>query len=191
MIMDDNLSNFVPHDKHGKIRFVRCCNNKKLYVCKFPGEPLTSVCKSHIKDELAMQGIERIFNLKLKKEIPIEDMGFEKASPTVQETVEKIKQENSNIQETESLCIKGIAFGNRLIKSYQRFMDESKTTYGEDSTSYVLWKTSKKVEEGHVSDLCKILLSCQIKPKPKKIKNKRVKVSHQSNNYFIDLNIQR
>lgn len=177
MIMDDDLSNFVPHDKHGKIRFVKCCNNKKFYVCKFPGEPLTSVCKSHITDEPLMQGIERIFDLKLKKEVPIEDMGFEKASPTVQETVEKVKQENSNIQETESICIRGIAFGNRLIKLYQSFIDESKTTYGEDSISCVVWKASKKVEEGHISDLCKILLSYQIKSK--KIKNKRVRVSHQ------------
>ncbi len=161
----DKLSKFVPHDKQGDPWFVECCKNKKLYVCKFPGEPFTLVCKSHIKDELLMGGIEKIINIKLKKEIPLVDMGFEKEIPTWIETVEKVMNENSNIHQTESLCIRGIASGNRIIKIYQKNLEESTSEFGKDGASYIMWNYTIKLQGQFVSELCKILISSQSKPK--------------------------
>jgi len=157
--------NFIPHDEHGNYKIVKCCKNKSTYYCIFPGEPIAVICKSHIKDKLLMNGIERIFYYKSKKEIPIEDMGFEKESPTIQERIEKTKHENSNIYQTESICIRGIRSANSLIKLYQSFMDDDECNYGKDSTSYQIWHMAKKIQEEHISDLCKILINCQSKPK--------------------------
>ena len=161
--LKSKLSKFVPRDDNGDIKFKQCCKNKSQYICKFPGAPLTLVCKSHIKDESLMEGVEMIIDVKSSKEIPLENMGFEKPSPTLEETLEKTKRENSVIFETESICVSGIAIGNRFIKLYQRFIDEDEHKFGKDSTSYKFWIISKETQEMHVSDLCKILINCSSK----------------------------
>lgn len=161
----DKLSKFVLYDNQGDPTFVECCKNKKLYMCKFPGEPIALVCKSHIKDKSVMNGIEKIINIKSKKEIPLEDMGFEKESSHWLETVEKVMDENPNIRQTESLCITGITFRNKIIKIYQKNLEESTSKFGKDGPSYTFWNYVIKLQEEFVSDLCKILINCQSKPK--------------------------
>lgn len=163
--LKDEFTKFTPTDVHGNPQLVACCKNKSSYMCIFPGEPIAFVCKSHIKDESYMRGIEKVYHLKSKKEIPIEDMGFEKESPTIQETVEKTKRENSNMYPTEFLCVRGIRAANGLINLYQSFMDSDENKFGKDSTSYKIWELSKKLQEDHLSVLCKILINTQVKPK--------------------------
>jgi len=87
----DTPSSFIPHDEHGNPKIIKCCKNKSSYYCIFLGEPITIICKSHIKDESCMRDVERIFDYKSHKEIPIEDMGFEKMNPSIQEIIEKNK----------------------------------------------------------------------------------------------------
>lgn len=161
----DKLSKFVPCDNQGNQLFVECCKNKKAYICKFPGEPIALVCKSHIKDKSLMDRIEKITNIELKKVIPLEDMGFEKESPNWLQTVEKVLDENKNIRQTESLCIRGIALGNRLIKIYKKNLEESTSEFGKDGASYIMWNYCIKLQELFVTDLCEILIRSQSKYK--------------------------
>ena len=39
-------------------------------------------------------------------------------------------------------------------------MDADENRWGKESTSYNVWRVDKKIEEMHLTDLCKILINC-------------------------------
>lgn len=54
-------------------RIIRqCCEEfETRYIARFPNEPPTLICEKHFADESNLVGMIFLFDMKLKKEIPI------------------------------------------------------------------------------------------------------------------------